>query len=196
MKNYSQNNEQEYILKFFAGNFNGSLLDLGANNGFDNSNTRVLLELGWEGVLIEPNKQAFEILNSNLTKWGIAYNYAITDYDGELKFYVSEDTQIGTSKDDWKQRQEQAGNKFTETTVECLSVKTLIERSSDNYDFINIDCEGWDFNILKQFAPYFCNAKMISIECSGTEREEIKNYLKSFNYNLYHTTGENLIMTK
>ena len=54
MKRYSQYDEQEHILRIFAGQPAGRFLDVGAYNPFEFSNTRALYELGWSGVMVEP----------------------------------------------------------------------------------------------------------------------------------------------
>jgi hypothetical protein len=60
--NYSQNDEQIVILGVFEGITNGRLLDLGAFDGTNFSNSRALMELGWEGVLVEPSPWPFSAL--------------------------------------------------------------------------------------------------------------------------------------
>lgn len=58
---YSQNGEQEAILKIF-GESEGRFLDIGAYDGKTFSNTLALIERGWSGVLIEPSPNAFMAL--------------------------------------------------------------------------------------------------------------------------------------
>jgi len=60
---YSQNNEQQIIMKYF-GDRKGRLLDIGANDGVTLSNSRALMLSGWEGVLVEPSPQAFARLSN------------------------------------------------------------------------------------------------------------------------------------
>jgi FkbM family methyltransferase len=56
MKNYSQYDEQEQILKVVADipASEGSFIDVGAFDGENYSNTMALVELGWQGVMVEP----------------------------------------------------------------------------------------------------------------------------------------------
>ena len=81
----SQNNEQEYILKYYK-NFKGKFLDVGAHNGVDFSNSFFLIELGWQGICVEPNPlfRSFETLIK--TRKCICENVAISSSNGEVDF--------------------------------------------------------------------------------------------------------------
>jgi FkbM family methyltransferase len=76
MKDYSQSREQGIILDYFGYRFeNGSLivsprmpctvLDIGANDGITLSNSRALVELEWNSVLVEPSEITFRKLVEN-----------------------------------------------------------------------------------------------------------------------------------
>lgn len=76
MKDFSQNGEQAIILKYFGvaqiearGGYvatqPGTVLDIGANDGVTLSNSRALVELGWNAVLVEPAEIAFRKLQAN-----------------------------------------------------------------------------------------------------------------------------------
>lgn len=196
---YSQTSEEEFILKFFEGK-TGNLLDIGANDGFENSNSRALLERGWGGVLVEPHRGAYE----NLAKTQLANTHlfccAIADHDGEIEFHNSPDSQISSTKEEFTTQWKKAGAKYDLIKVDCMTVATLLDKAKDkcpSFDFITIDAEGCDFSILKQLAEFdFAGAKMICIECSGLERAEIKNCLLERMFSFYHSTDENLLMVR
>lgn len=58
MKHYSQNDEQQHVMRCFAGRPPAAFLDIGAF-GDDLSNTRALLESGWSGLYVEADPFAF-----------------------------------------------------------------------------------------------------------------------------------------
>lgn len=58
MKDYSQNGEQSQILRYFDGQ-SGTVLSIGENDGLTFSNSRALVEAGWNAVLVEPAPIAF-----------------------------------------------------------------------------------------------------------------------------------------
>ena len=66
-----------------------------------------------------------------------------------------------------------------------------------NFDFINIDCEGYDFIVLKQIDLIKFNVKLICIEFIDENTElQIISYLKDMNFKLLHKTIDNLIFCK
>lgn len=83
MKDYSQSGEQKIILDYFGypdkirGLKDPCALDIGANDGVLLSNSRALVELGWNAVLVEPAEIAFRKLVTNNLGIGGA---ALTDY--------------------------------------------------------------------------------------------------------------------
>ena len=55
---YAQYGEEDFLDVFFKDRI-GYLCDIGAADGMRYSNSRSLLEKGWSGLLIEPNKSNF-----------------------------------------------------------------------------------------------------------------------------------------
>src|ERR1035437_2412175 len=95
----SQNNEAEIIINYFNG-FVGNLLDIGANNGMDLSNSYDLIKLGWSAILVEPGTATFDRLqylhkyNSN----AYAYNFGIAEKTGKGTFFNASDSLLSTTK--------------------------------------------------------------------------------------------------
>lgn len=182
---YSQNREDLIIAKYF-GDFKGSLLDIGANNGVTFSNSRLLIENGWAGVLIEPSL-AFDRLqelykdNENIK----CLNFAISDKYGEFTFYETSDSLVASlSKTVWHDK-----FPYKERAVKTIPY-SAIER---HYDYITLDAEGQDWNILQQIG--LTNVKCLCVEY-GTGEVLISSYCAKFNMKLLHKNGENLIFVK
>mgnify|MGYP000961084393 CR=1 FL=1 len=62
---YSQNNEEEVILKYL-GDSTGTFLDIGAFDGITFSNTYELVKRGWKGVMVEASPRTFIKLQENV----------------------------------------------------------------------------------------------------------------------------------
>lgn len=151
--NYSQNDEQQHIVNYF-GNKPHHLLDIGANDGVTFSNSRYLLEhLNWSGLLIEPSPTAFKKLNGLYKDNDLVecLNVAIANEKGRIDFYdmgehvgkgdtslLSTAVQSETSR--WN------GVQFNKVKVKAVTYADII----DTYDFITIDCEGLDLDVLRQ----------------------------------------------
>jgi len=209
---YSQFEEEQIILDYFNIKI-GNVLDLGANDGKTFSNSLKIIENGWNALLVEPTKIAFEKL-SNLhsnrenvfcknvainTKNGIAtmivngshYNNNDT---GLLSMLIS-DYMDTTKKDSDIPRDVYNWNNYE--YVEMLDFETLIKNSIfKTFDLICIDIEGYDFDVLQQIDLKKFNTQMLIIEYDGVNVKHYIDYCQKYDMQLHKKTITNLIFTK
>jgi FkbM family methyltransferase len=201
---YSQNNEEKIITDFF-GDFKGHLLDIGANDGQTLSNSRRLIELGWSGDLVEPSPVTYMKLLDLYMHHDDVYlhNVAITDQVGEIEFWDcgthlnKGDTSLvstasTTDYEKWKETTDWQKVKVQSVNFETLLLKT----KSQTFDFITIDAEGYDFNILKQIDLDKTNTRLICIEHNQKQLADIVEYLKVFDFKTVHINNENVILRR
>ena len=194
---YSQNREEEIILNHFK-NFKGTFLDLGAYDGVDLSNTRALTELGWAGVCIEPNPVIFERLCDNLKAFNkvIEYKFALGTENKTVTMQMN-DSYYSTVKqsevDRWR-----GAFKFESAEVQMLDFKSFLEFSKyKTFDFISIDCEGLDYEILAQINLDEVECKMVCVETNSKETDKYINYISKFEgFKVISINSENLIMAR
>lgn len=161
---YSQNKEQDYIVNYFNG-YKGNLLDIGANDGKTFSNSLALIELGWSATLVEPSPSAFKKLKA-LHKGNDkvkCINRAVAKEAGTITLHDMGQhvgngdtsllaTTVEAEKDRW------IGTEFKEVKVKAIPYWTI----SDSYDFITIDAEGADIDILQQID--LSGVRMVCVE--------------------------------
>lgn len=191
---YTQNDEEIYILRHFK-TFKGTFLDIGAYDGKDLSNTRALAEMGWKGVLIEPDPEIFKRLLANLVGFdGVhPHKVAIGTKNGEVNFW-SNQTYYGSVKLDQVEQWSGAGQKFKPVGVQMMDWKTFLEKSVfKTFDFISIDAEGLDLEILIQMDLKALECKMICVEWNGKDFDLYNEYITSFGMRLVTKNAENLI---
>lgn len=199
---YSQGNEEQIILEYFK-DFKGKLLDIGANDGKTFSNSLALIELGWSAVLVEPSKIAFsklKELHKDNEKVDLV-NYAIGNKEGKAIFFESGHhlkdkldiallSSLNESETDkWKN----VGVKFEPYEINTIPYSKI----KDNYDFITIDAEGYDLEILKQID--LTNTKLLCIEWNSIEsnKEQILKYTSTFGMdNIIYQSAENLLICR
>jgi FkbM family methyltransferase len=198
---HSQNNEEQIILEYFKDHI-GVFLDIGANDGITLSNTRRLAKMGWSGVCVEPSPTVFNKLsklyedNQNIQ----CVPFAISNSSGKCTFYESNEhlgngdysllsTLIESEIDRWKGTQT-----FTKIEVDTITIDRLFEISNfKKFDFISIDCEGLDYEILKNIKPYISETKMICVEWNSIGLDKYTSLLS--NHRLHSKNYENLIFT-
>lgn len=183
---YSQNNEQEIILKFFNG-FVGSLIDIGANDGKTFSNSKALIDIGWKAELYEPSPGAYKACKElhKENKKVKVHNYAISDSEKELIFYDCADSLLSSTD---KRLAKSWGFPITEIKVKCVTYP------AKNFDFVTIDAEGMDLVILKQID--LRSVKLLCIEHGNTLEGSIMQYCAKFGMNkVLLRNYENIILT-
>lgn len=90
MPDYSQYGQQRILTEHF-GDRKGFLIDVGAGDGINLSNSRALLEQGWRGVLVEPHRELFKELVKNTIGVvdAVPINVAFADGNGAAKLHLS-----------------------------------------------------------------------------------------------------------
>lgn len=189
---YSQNGEQEAILKIF-GESEGRFLDIGAYDGKTFSNTLALIERGWSGVLIEPSPNAFMALadrhrgNDRLELIMAAVGCA----PGIVIFYNSPDAVSTTDNanfEKWKGHADFSGRFYVpQITVEQI----LIQFGS--FHFVNIDTEGTSTDIFLQLPLATMRPKAVCVEHDGRTLEILQR-ATPLGYICTYADGNNLIL--
>lgn len=191
---YSQNDEEKLILSYFGDN-QGTVLDIGANDGKTFSNSLALIEKGWKAFLVEPSDNAYEKLrelHKDRMDRVCVCHCAIATQTGFAKFYESgsfdhkgEDVALlsSISREETKRWGDRVS--FTETTVKTYTFFDFIALlrmtfciQNPSFDFISIDAEGMDWEILRQINLKEVGCKLLCVEHNGNV-ELISNY-KSF----------------
>lgn len=201
MKDYSQYREQEFLINYFNQNNNKYLVDIGAADGITNSNTRYLLENGWSGILVEPNKKNYDKLCSLYTENNkvIIENCGCSDENRtEATFYIDKNDeyeQISTfheqqylfCKDYYK-------CDFVEDKINLIKTSDLLKKHSvKKIDFVSIDTEGYDSKIIEGIDFGIVDIDLFCIENIDSNADKI---LQVAGYELIHKTIGNKFYKK
>lgn len=206
METYSQNNEQEIILKYFAGKRNGAFIDLGANDGVTLSNVFALAKhYDWNGILVEASPKAFKRLQEVYDeRYNDLCNVAIGSKIGEIVLHESgellkqgDTSLISTCIPSEMKRWESLNMPFEPVTVDMVDFKTLISFSKfKQFDMLSIDIEGMEMEVLPQINFNALGIKLAVIEWNGKYLLEYNNLMYRQGFRLLHTNAENLIYAK
>jgi len=207
-KSYSQCGEDLIIQYIFhlRGIENPSYIDIGANDPFYLNNTALLYSKGSRGINIEANpaligsfiKQRPEDININV---GIGSENTTLDF-----FVINDPTLSSFSKEE--------SEKFTVTgkykIVNTIKISlTTIQEILDKHfagkfpDFLTLDAEGMDYEILKTIDFKNNSPKVICVEAAeyspigaGERRNELIDFLVKNSYYEYANTNLNAIMVR
>jgi len=201
---HSQNKEAEYVVNYF-GSYKGRLLDIGANDGITFSNSYDLIQIGWKGVLVEPSPKAWYRLSKLYS--GVSgveiVNCAITNNTGTgILFdsgpHIKKGHDIGivsTMNIDETERWKETVS-FTEETIRTTTYKD--SGITGLFDFISIDCEGSDVDVLKQLDIRQLGCRCICVEHNSniSIMSEIISYCIPMGLkNILYKNAENIILT-
>ena len=191
MKFYSQCGQDEYVVNYFKDK-KGYYVDIGANNGVTGSNTKILEELGWCGICIEPNPEIYKELIKNRTCKCI--EGAVSDLPDEYLDFCKINGYsemlsglLHTYNEDHKRRilSEQQIYGGTREKIKVRNYNfNVIENTT--IDYLSIDTEGSELNILKciDFDKY--KIKLITVE-NNYNTEDLKNFLVPIGFKLLTT---------
>lgn len=157
---YSQAGQDKWILEA-SNKKDGFFVDVGAHNGVGSSNTYFLENIGWKGICIEPG-DSFEDLQTN--RKSLNLNFAVTDYTGTIGFF-------GDRVD--------PNGRF----VQCSTLLNLLNRCNAprKIDYLSIDVEGHELNVLRGMDFDYYHVNRITIEHNKyLEGEERKNKIYDY----------------
>lgn len=182
-------NERQ-ILSFFKYKESGFFVDIGALNGFDLSNTRALWQLGWCGVMVEPDARSFAQLKAN---YGDdprlrLVNAAICAKDGQTVFFESKGPPTFSSMDP-RWIKELGPERFEARTVMGLHLGSPTLALPNSFDLLKIDTEGMDSAIIESM-PLAMRPTLILAEVNKADgAERISRCLENRGYKLAWKDG-------
>lgn len=195
---FTQRDEEKYILKFFGKKL-GRFLDIGAHDGECFSTTRALAIAGWCGVCVEPSPSVYPVLEKRYkdNMWVKTIPVAISNTTGDIDFYDCGGDMVSTIDiNHVKLWETKGGCKFKKIKVKSMTMLDLLNITNYNFDFISLDVEATNIQILRQFPmKRFTQLKMMCIEFDHQE-EKVLQFVKPYGFKLYHRTAENLLLVR
>jgi FkbM family methyltransferase len=187
--NYHQSSGQlfqDLLVNFFIDKKEGTFIEFGACDGVTLSNTLYLeKKLNWTGILGEPAKKWEKDLRNNrpnctietkciYTKTGDILEFLESD-EGEysaLEGHVSKDTNSVYRKN------------LSSYEVETISLNDLLKKNNiQSLDYLSIDTEGSEYEIISNYDFNKIKPKIITIEHNYTNtREKIWSNLTKNGY--------------
>lgn len=157
---FSQGGQDRWVCEMLNNKRDGYFIDIGACDGKTFSNTFHLeKELGWTGVCVEPAKKQFKKLKKN--RDCVCVNKAMYGEDGVVRFMEYRNNQFRGNITDVKY--DETGFQYE---IGAITFETLIREYEvpDVIDYISLDVEGLEWEILKTFPFDRCISRLWTIE--------------------------------
>jgi len=159
-------------------------LQIGAHNGLDKDPIAPLVRKHhWRGLLVEPQKQVFAKLLENYAgeKQLLFENSAIAEKDGTFTLYafegVTDENPASMATSSRRHyltlNSEGRRGKVTAIEVPALSLNSLLAKHRvDRVDILQIDTEGYDYNIIRMIDFTRIKPKIIHFESNYLNRSQ------------------------
>tara|TARA_B100001093_G_C26578610_1_gene906241 strand:- start:24 stop:755 length:732 start_codon:yes stop_codon:yes gene_type:complete len=204
LKNGAQSGEDKYIIKLFDEDFKGKFLDIGCYHPTRHNNTYELYKKGWSGINIDLNPLTIELFDFMRPK-DVNINIGISDKDAEKELYFIDelDTQNTIDKNQLeflKKHHNINQDQIIVKKIQTKNLETILnEYQFYNIDFMNLDIEGHELQVLKTLDFKKIKIKYLCIEMIEHNEESIlnvknmKDLLKENNFKLIKNFGFNHI---
>lgn len=173
-----------------------SYLDIGVCHPVMRNNTYIFHELGYRGVLVEPNPEFHSLIQTyrsddKLIKIGVS------NKKSELTYYnFPEVPGLNTFAEEIAKSREESGMKCLTQKILLEDINTIIkENFSTHPNVLDIDVEGLDYQILESLDSNKHPIDIIMCECLADDFRLLK-LMSAKGYNVYAHTIENYIFVR
>ncbi len=195
---YSQFGEDRLLDKLFQHKRTGVCVEVGANDGVDGSTTLHFEELGWDCILVEPNPTLCRELRAR--RKARLFECAASSKSGTAILHIAVGAEqshaVSALGDERKPEQilKEHGFRTEPVEVPIRRLDDILEeaRPSNRIDFISIDVEGHELELLKGFSLDRWRPAVLIIEDNSPMWESaVSDYLKAQGYVRFRRTGVN-----
>ena len=166
--------EDVLINRIFKNKKNGMYIDVGCYHPYKGSLTAKLYNKNWNGINIDLSKTSIDLFNI-VRKRDINLNVAISNFDGETSYY--ENSPINQQNSLTKINNEQTKIKIKSHTLNSI----LKNNSIEMFDYLNIDVEGSELEVIEGIDLIKYHPSLITIENNNLSLED---YLKDNVHNI------------
>ena len=200
---------EEKLLSYFKKDYKGTYVDIGCFHPTKHSNTSKFYKRKWRGINIDLNPLTIDLFNLARPK-DINICAAISNSVKSTDLYfvgdLSSENTLEKKHTKWlKKTFNYNQKKFLKKKIKTKKINDILEKYKFyDIDFMNIDVEGHEVNILKSLnlskfnIKYFC-VEIISQNYSQKHKNEILNFFKKNNYKIKYIdriVGINYIFKK
>lgn len=202
---FAQEGEDKILEKYFGEHNNlGFFIDVGANHPQKFSNTFKLYLKGWRGINIDANPGTKKIFDK-LRPRDINIEAGISKIPGQLDYHIFEHSLFNTfDRDTALAHSKEFGVKINEVikleTKPLGAVLDSLNMDLSKIDFLSVDVEGLDLEVLQSNNWTKYKPEVILIEALNTDLENIQDnaivkYLHNLNYKLFAKTYNTLFFS-
>jgi len=179
--------ESKLVWQYFGRQTHGVFVDVGANHPTEQSQTWFLELKGWSGILIEPNSQLCRLLREQRPRSKTVQAAVCSpEQVGEADLYIGACDAHSAVTPQFDHALKGETERVMMRTLDSI----LIEAGISSVDFLSVDVEGMEIDVLKGLTLPDYRPQLILIE-DHFYNHKIHSYLKLNGHKLVRRTGYN-----
>jgi FkbM family methyltransferase len=202
LKSYSQEGEDMILRRVFENQVTGFFVDVGAHHPKRFSNTYFFYKRGWSGINIDAmpgSMKAFEKYRPR----DINIEKPISSKKQVLTYYAFNEPALNGFSKEISESRDGLNNYKIEFTkdIETTTLEEVLDLKlppKQIIDFLSVDVEGLDFDViksinLKKYKPRVILAEILGANLAEIENTDIYKYLAGEKYDCYAKTVNTVI---
>ncbi len=200
---YSQSGEDlivKFLLEMLCGKRPLRYLDVGANHPFYISNTALFYAEGGTGILVEPDPYFAELLRAKRPRDKVLQAGVHFAGDKKADFYIFDTPTLNTFSPHEAERYASMGHRLVrKLPVDLMDINDIMELCG-KLDFMSLDVEGLDTDILEMISWEKYRPICVCVESAAYDARnepkkvgEITEFMQAKGYLLYADTFSNSI---
>jgi len=176
-KQYSCFGEDLFVSDYFKNQDSGFYVDVGSYHPFFWNNTYLLHKKKWSGINIDANPLSTELFKF-ARRDDYNFNLAITNKrNNKITLYYRRKMNVLNTTDE-SFAKKNFPNGYETTDIECSSLDSVLSKTKYKgkfIDFLNIDVENTEKDVLESLSFEIYRPKLICVEIHSESEENLKN---------------------
>ena len=191
---WSQEGEDILLNRIFGGKKNGFYVDVGAHHPMRFSNTHFFYRKGWSGINIDAMPGSMEEFEKYRRR-DINLELGVAQQESILDYYAFNDPALNSFSAKVVKERNLLKNNYHVIEIIKIKVKPLREilayhLKGRKIDFLNVDVEGFDLDVLKsndwsKYRPRFVLAEILSSSLHNIDQNKIVQFMREQGYATY-----------
>lgn len=200
---FSQAGEDVLLWSLFDRKKEGFFIDVGAHHPKRYSNTYLLYRNGWRGINIDPVPNMKKRFDRSRPQ-DINLNFGISKTEGKMTYHCFNEPGINTFSEEIAKKKVKEHSFFylkSKIEVQVFPLRDVLEKylpqDIQNIDFLNVDTEGHDLEVLKsndfkKFRPKMVLAEALEFDFKNVHENSIVAFMTKQKYEMISFCGGTL----
>jgi FkbM family methyltransferase len=194
---YSQEGEDLILKRIFGEQKEGFYIDIGAHHPYRFSNTMHFYKKGWRGINVDPLPGMKSIFDKERPK-DINIEKGVSNKKHIITYFSFAEPAYNTFDQALAKKREQKSELLETIDVQCLPLSEILQEAGvSEIDFLTIDVEGWELEVLasndwSRFLPKVIVLEILDFDFEKYTNSEVYIFLQKKGYflfsKLFHST--------